>query len=142
MSSTQSMCTSFKKELLSGTHVFGTDTIKLALYTDTATNSAATTVYGTADEVSSANYTAGGSVVAVQAPSSGGTTGYCGPVNGTSLTWSNVTIPNLQSAMLYNASKGNKSISIHTFTKQNISAGTVIITFPDTNASTGLIRIE
>ena len=46
--------TSFKKELMEGTHDLATsgDTFKLALYTSSSSiNSAATTIYTTSDEV-------------------------------------------------------------------------------------------
>ena len=49
------MCTSFKKELLYGVHDFDLssgDTFKIALYTNSATFTAATTAYTTGNEVS------------------------------------------------------------------------------------------
>ena len=49
------MCTSFKKELLEGLHDFnasGGNTYKLALYDNTATLDATTTVYTTTGEIS------------------------------------------------------------------------------------------
>ena len=49
------MCTSFKKELLYGVHDFDNssgDTFKIALYTNSATFTAATTAYTTGNEVS------------------------------------------------------------------------------------------
>ena len=58
------MCTSFKKELLFGVHDFDTsasgDTYKLALYTNSASFTAATTAYTTSNEVTGTNYSAGG----------------------------------------------------------------------------------
>lgn len=56
------MCTSFKKELLTGTHDFGTsgNTFRLALYSSGATLNASTTAYSTSNEVSaSGTYSAG-----------------------------------------------------------------------------------
>ena len=63
MAITQAMCTSFKKELLLGVHRFGTnaaDTMKLALYTSSATLDATTTAYSATNEVSGTGYSAGG----------------------------------------------------------------------------------
>ena len=37
MAISQVLCTSFKKELLEGTHIFGSDGFKIALYTSAAT---------------------------------------------------------------------------------------------------------
>ena len=50
MAITQAMCTSFKKALLDGEMDFSSDTsqtFKIALYTESATLSAATTAYST-----------------------------------------------------------------------------------------------
>jgi len=63
MAISQAMCTSFKVDLLSGTQNFNTGTTKvykIALYTSAATLGATTTSYSTADEVTGAGYTAGG----------------------------------------------------------------------------------
>ena len=49
------MCTSFKKELLEGVHNFknsGGNTFKLAMYTNSASFTAATTAYTTSNEIS------------------------------------------------------------------------------------------
>jgi hypothetical protein len=65
---TQAMTTSFKTEILTATHNFGTapvrasgaaDVFKIALYTSSATLDASTTAYTTSNEVSSSgtNYT-------------------------------------------------------------------------------------
>ena len=72
------VCTSFKSELLSGVHDFATagDSFKLSLYTSSSTiNNASTTVYTTSDEVAdSGSYSAGGGSLANQAVSTDGTT--------------------------------------------------------------------
>lgn len=52
---TQTLTTSFKKELLEGIHNFATDTFKLALYTSSASIGADTTVYSTTGEVLPSN---------------------------------------------------------------------------------------
>ena len=60
MAITQAMPTSFKVEILQAVHNFGPtsgNTFKIALYTSSATLSAATTVYSSSNEVSSTKYT-------------------------------------------------------------------------------------
>jgi len=57
------MTTSFKAELPQAVHDLLTDTIKIALYTASATLNAGTTVYTVTDEVVAAGYTAGGEVL-------------------------------------------------------------------------------
>ena len=55
MAITQAVCTSFKQELLVGTHNFTAttgDTFKIALYTSSASLDATTTAYSSSNEVS------------------------------------------------------------------------------------------
>ena len=63
MAITQAVCTSFKQELLQGTHDFTAttgDTFKIALYTSSASLDATTTAFSTTNEVSnSGTYTSG-----------------------------------------------------------------------------------
>jgi len=63
MAITSTLTTSFKTELLTGTHDFTNstgDSFKLALYTSAATLGATTTAYTVTNEASGTNYTAGG----------------------------------------------------------------------------------
>ena len=92
MAITQAMCTSFKKELLEGTHNFlnsGGSTFKLALYTSSATLGASTTAYATTNEVSSSGYSAGGSALTRVDPTTSGTTAF---TDFADLTFSTATI--------------------------------------------------
>jgi hypothetical protein len=58
MAITSAICTSFKQQLLVGTHNFtnGANSFKLALYTSSATLGAGTTVYVTTGQASGTNY--------------------------------------------------------------------------------------
>lgn len=142
MASTQAMCTSFKGELLTGTHVFGTDVIKMALYLDAATLGASTTAYSATNEVgNSGTYTAGGSTITFVAPATSGTTAFTGPTSASTVSWTSFTATNFSAALVYNSSKTNKAISVHTFSPQSITAGTFTITFPTNDSTTGLIRL-
>ena len=70
MAITQAMCTSFKIALLDGEMDFSGDTsqvFKIALYTSSATLSAATTAYSVTNEVSGTNYVAGGNTLTISA---------------------------------------------------------------------------
>jgi hypothetical protein len=62
MSISQTLCASFKQQILLGVHDFrvGGDTFKLALYTSNADLGASTTVYTSNGEISGAGYSAGG----------------------------------------------------------------------------------
>ena len=151
MPNTQAMCTSFKGELLTGTHNFGTapvrasgsaDAFKAALYYTSATINAGTTAYGTSGEVSGSGYTAGGIAVPnTQAPTTGGTTAYWTPSS--SLQFPNITI-NTQSfncVLIYNSTQSNRAVSVHTFGDQTVTAGTFTLTMPNNAAGTALINI-
>jgi hypothetical protein len=149
------MVTSFKKELLNGSHAFGTqganavrtvttkDTFKLALYLASASRGAADTVYNTTGELAgTGNYTQGGAAVTnATAPDSSGTTAFWTP--SASVSWAALTSSgSFDAAVLYNdASTGKLEVAVFTFGAQSITAGTFTLTMPTNDASTGLIRI-
>ena len=150
MANTQAMCTSFKTELLTATHNFGTaptrgtttaDTFKAALYLASATVNAATTAYSATGEVTGTNYTAGGvTVTSWNAPAATGTTAFTTPT--ASFTYTTVTLSTAFDAVLiYNSTQSNKAVSVHTFGSQTITAGTFILTMPTNDATTGLLRV-
>jgi hypothetical protein len=144
------MCTSFKGEILTGTHNFGVapiraattaDTFKAALYLASATFNATTTAYSATGEVTGAGYTAGGiNVTNATAPTTGGTTGYWTP--SASLVYTSVTLSTAFDAVLiYNSTQGNRAVSVHTFGSQTVTAGTFTLTMPSNAPGTALINI-
>lgn len=150
MANTQAMTTSFKGEILTATHNFGTaptrgtgaaDTFKAALYLASATINASTTAYTATGEVSGTNYTAGGvTVTNATPPTTSGTTAYWTP--SASIVYTNVTLSTAFDAVLiYNSTQSNKSVSVHTFTSQTITAGTLTLTMPTNAAGTALLNI-
>ena len=149
MANTQAMCTSFMGELMTGTHNFTTgtgDTFKAALYLSSATVNASTTAYSSTGEVTGTGYTAGGiAVTNGTSPSSTNTSSTAGVAYWTpsaSLTYSSVTLTTAFNAVLiYNSSKSNKAVSVHTFGDQTITAGTFTLTMPSNSTSTALLRL-
>ena len=141
MAITQAMCTSFKKELLEAVHNFknsGGDTFKIALYTSSATMSAATTAYSTTNEISGTGYTAGGNTLTRVDPSSSGTTGFTDFAN---TTWSSATIT-ARGALIYNDTDSDKAVAVLDFgADKTASGGDFTITFPAADASNAIIRI-
>jgi len=144
------MATSFKVELLNGLHAFGTsvvrgattaDSFKAALYLATATVDSTTTAYSVTNEVSGTGYTAGGvAVTAFAAPASTSTTAYTTP--GGNLVYTTVTLTTaFDCVLIYNSTQSNKAVSVHTFGSQVITAGTLTLTMPTNNSTTGLLRI-
>lgn len=149
MANTQAMCTSFMQELLTATHNFTPstgDTFKGALYLASATQNASTTAYGSTGEVTGTNYTAGGvNVTNGTAPASTNTSATAGVAYWTpsaSITYTNVTLSSAFDAVLiYNSSKSNKAVSVHTFGSQTVTAGTFTLTMPSNTTSTALLRL-
>ena len=149
MANTQAMCTSFMGELLTGTHNFTPstgDAFKAALYLTSATYNASTTAYSSTGEVTGTNYTAGGiAVTNANAPASTNASATAGTAYWTpsaSLSYSNVTLSTAFDAVLiYNSSKSNRSVSVHTFGSQTVTAGTFTLTMPSNTTSTALIRL-
>ena len=150
MAITQAMATSFKVEILDGIHNFGVgvvrastaaDVFKLALYTSSATLSAATTAYTTSDEVSSSgtNYTAGGLTLTIsQVPTSSGTTAF---IDFDDLTFPSATIT-ANGALIYNATQSNKAVAVLAFGGDKTStAGNFTIQFPASTSTTAILRI-
>jgi hypothetical protein len=136
------MCTSFKSELLQAVHNFtnGTgDTFKLALYTNSASFTAATTAYTATNEVAGTGYTAGGGTLTNVTPTSSGTTAFADFAD---LTFSTATIT-ARGAMIYNdTAAGNPSVVILDFGADKTStAGDFTIVFPAADATNAIIRI-
>lgn len=138
MAITQAMCSSFKQELLGGVHDLDTDTIKIALYTSSATLGASTTAYSVTNEVSGTGYTAGGNTLTSPVISLDGTTAI---VDFDNTTWTSATIT-ARGALIYNSSKANRAIAVLDFGADKTSAdGDFTVTMPAAAAATALIRI-
>lgn len=145
MAISQAMCTSFKTELLEGKHDFtnGADAFKLALFTSSATLSAATTDYATTNEVSGTGYTAGGGTLVNVTPTSSGTTAFT-DFNDLTFTSSTITA---NGAMIYNTqtaggSNTTDAVVILAFGSDKTSTnGDFTIQFPTADATNAIIRI-
>jgi hypothetical protein len=142
MSITQAMCTSFKTELLTGTHNFTNstgDTFKIALYTSSATLDATTTAYSATNEASGTGYTAAGETLTNVTPTSSGTTAY---TDFADVTWSSATIT-ANGALIYNdTAAGDPAVAVLAFGGDKTSTnGDFTIQFPTADASNAIIRI-
>ena len=134
---TQTQTTSFKAELYQGIHDLLTDTIKIALYIANADLTAATTVYTTDQEVTGTGYTAGGNTLTGATVQSSGSTAY---VSFDNSTWSSASFT-CRGALIYNASKANRSIAVLNFGSDKIVANqTFEIEFPANDATSAIIR--
>jgi hypothetical protein len=141
MAITQAMCTSFKQALLDGEMDFSSDTAqsyKIALYTSSATLSAATTAYSATNEVSGTGYTAAGAALTLVAPTTSGTTAF---LDFSDVTWSTATIT-ARGAVIYQTGGTTPAVAVLDFgADQTSTAGDFTIQFPAADASNAIIRI-
>lgn len=149
------VCTSFKQQLLLAVHDFRTgaagtgDTFKLALYTNSASFTAATTAYTATNEVgASGSYSAGGGNLTNVIPSISGTTAL---TDFADLTFTTATIT-ARGALIYNSTPSanndaggaltNPTVVVLDFGSDRTStAGDFTIVFPTADASNAIIRI-
>ena len=134
MSIIQTQTTSFKAELYQAVHNLLTDTIKIALYTGNVSLGYATTVYSSTNEVTGTGYTAGGVIMTGVTIN---TSGYVAYVNFSNVVF-NAAVTS-RCALIYNASKGNKSICVIDFGSDKTSAN-FTITMPANTSTAALIR--
>ena len=162
MANASAMCTSFKKELLQGFHVFDSativsrtslttptkDTFKGALILATGSAGAASTNYSSvsASEVgTSGSYTTAVGGIAITNVDGQVVTSSTSGVWTPSASWT--TGPGFTSSgsfdclFIHNSSQGNKAVSVHVFTAQSITVGTFTLTMPTNDSSTALLRL-
>jgi hypothetical protein len=137
------MCTSFKRELMTGTHNFTAgsgNAFKLALYSNSASFTAATTAYTATNEVgNSGTYAAGGGALTNVTPTSSGTTAL---TDFADLTFTSATIT-ARGALIYNDTPaGNPSVVVLDFgSDKSSTSGDFQIVFPTADATNAIIRI-
>lgn len=136
MSFDQTLTTSFKQDCLLGVQDLSTDTLKIALYTAEADLNAATLVYSTANEVVGTGYTAGGVTLTGVTVQTSGTTAY---VDFADAVW-NPAAFTARGALIYNASKGNKSIAVLDFGSDKTTTTSFTVQMPANTANAALIR--
>lgn len=136
MSIVQTQTTSFKAELYQGIHNLTTDVIKIALYTGNANLNETTTAYSTSNEITGTGYTAGGKVMTGITVNTSGYTAY---VDFADVVWS-PGVFTARCALIYNSSKGNKSVAVLDFGSDKTTTTTFTITMPANTATSALIR--
>ena len=119
----------------------GGNTLKIALYTSSASLGATTTAYTTSNEVSGTGYTAGGATLSSQAVAfdSSNNVAYFDAAD-PAFTTATITA---RGALIYNNSKSNASIAVLDFGSDFTStAGTFTIQLPSAAHNTAIIRIS
>jgi|TARA_R110000764_G_scaffold134811_2_gene222930 hypothetical protein len=140
MAITSAICSSFKQQILVEGHNLtnGADSIKLALYTSSATLGAGTTVYVTTGQATGTNYSAGGNALTNVTPALSGTTAVCDFAD---LTFGTATVT-ARGCLLYNTTNGNKALCAIDFGGDKTStAGDFTVVFPSPTATGAIIRL-
>lgn len=140
MAITSAICNSFKQEVLVEGHNLtnGADSIKLALYTSSATLGAGTTVYVTTGQSSGTNYSAGGQALTNVTPALSGSTAVCDFADE---VFSTVTVT-ARGCLIYNSTNSNKAICAVDFGGDKAStAGDFTVVFPSATATGAIIRL-
>ena len=147
MSISQAMCTLFKKDLLLGDHHLDTDDIRIALYTSSASLSAATDGYTTSNEITNASgsaYTAGGQQLTSVAVTENSTSGV---FDAADPEWTSATFTArgalIYNKTLYDSDNNRGAIAVLDFGGDfTVSGGTFKIVFPAATASNAIVRID
>jgi hypothetical protein len=124
----------FKTGLLNGDFDFAVDTIKIALYTNSATLNADTTAYTATGEVVASGYTAGGNTLTPTVSSSGGTSF----VTFANTTWSGAFTA--RGALIYK--NGGGAICVLDFGSDKTSVTTFEVQFPAATNTSAIIRLS
>ena len=142
------LCTSFKTELMTGTHNFTAttgNTFNIALYTNSASFTAATTAYTSSNEVTGTGYTAAGQALNPVDPTTSGTTAL---VDFADETWTSSTIT-ARGALVYNTGPNTTSIALTNPTvivldfgeDKASTSGDFTVVFPAASSTAAIIRI-
>jgi len=138
MAISQAMCTSFKAEILDEQHDLVADTIKIALYTSSASLGAGTTAYATTNEITGTGYTAGGVALGSKTVDTSGTTAY---FDSADPSWTSASFT-ANGALIYNDTNSDKAIAVLAFGGDfTVAGGTFQIVFPAAGTA-AIIRID
>ena len=145
MAITSAICTSFKQELLVGTHNFTAttgNTFKIALYTSSATLGASTTAFSSSNEITNSSgtaYTSGGATLTSVTPVASSTTAVC---DFSDVSYSSATFT-ANGCLIYNdsATGDPACVAVAFGADKTVTSGTFTIQFPAADASNAIVRI-
>jgi len=128
-------CNVFKTGLLNGDFDLSVDTIKIALYTNSATLDASTTAYTTTGEVVATGYTAGGNTLTPTVSISNNVAF----VTFANTSWSGAFTA--RGALIYKAG-ANGAICVLDFGSDKTSVTTFQVQFPPATSTSAIIRLS
>ena len=132
----QTLTLSFKEQILKGEHDLLTDTLKMALYTSSASLNEDTTAYSVTNEVSGGGYTAGGNVITNVTINALNNVVY---VDFDDVVWTPASFT-AAGALIYNSSKSNKSIAVLSFGGDKTATNSFTVQIPANTFSSALLR--
>jgi hypothetical protein len=143
------MCSSFKVDLFCARHNFllsGGNTFRAALYTNTASFTAATTAYTATNEIVGTGYTAKGGALTRIDPVAAASPVTTAIVDFGDFTWSTSTITNARGALIYNDDLTtpvvDATVAVLDFLADKSSvAGDFILQFPVADGTNAILRI-
>jgi hypothetical protein len=124
----------FKQGLLNGDFDFAVDTIKIALYTNSATLDASTTAYTTTGEVVASGYTAGGNTLTPTVSIANGVSF----VTFANTSWSGAFTA--RGALIYK--NGGGAVCVLDFGSDKTSTTTFQVQFPAATSDSAIIRLS
>jgi hypothetical protein len=132
----QTLCSSFKQQLLNGVHNFSANTFKMALYTSFADIGANTTTYTTNGEIVAVGYTPGGIALTVNPTPS--------VLNGIAFVSFDDAVFNAaltaRGALIYNASQADAAVLVLDFGSDKTMSN-FTVEFPPATATSAILRI-
>ena len=128
-------CNTFKEGLFKGDVDFLVDTIKIALYDNTATLNASTDAYTATGEVTGSGYTAGGNTLTPTVTLGSNGTAY---VNFANTSWTAALTA--RGALIYKV--GGTAICVLDFGSDKTSTVTFTVEFPPNNSDSAIIRLS
>lgn len=144
----QTICDSYKTEILNGIHAFSTtvvrgstaaDTFKLALYSSSASLGGTTTIYTTTDEISGTGYVAGGKILTVN-PTPTFVSGVAF-VSFDNCVWSGASFT-AAGGLIYNSSQGNRAVAVLDFgSNKTVSNQPFTVIFPLADYTNAIVRV-
>lgn len=139
---TQTQCTIFKQNLLSGLENFAAGTpytYKLALYANGASLDSTTTAYTTVGEITGTGYIAGGATITPIGPASD-TSSNTAYISFQTVTWNPASFTCV-GGLIYNATT-NAAVCVLSFGSIRTASNLFTVQFPTPAATTAIIRLN
>ena len=138
MANSPGVCVSFKADTWRAIHNLEAHTIKVAVFSPTASIGPATSTYTNTGEVTSSGYPPGGATLSNAAVQTSGFTVYWTP--GGSISFNGVTFSS-DCALMYNSTQSNKSIASFTYGVANMVSGNFTLSLPTNDVNNALLRL-